>query len=210
MKIGYILLDTVEYSDLAAYGAMLPPARQAKIARYRHDSDKLLSLVAGLMIRRVTDGAPLTVNEHGKPYAAGGVYFSVSHSGRCVAIAADDSEIGVDVERLPDKDHMRIARRCYHPNELSFVKHADDTRRAFTRVWTRKEAYLKQLGIGIATDLRAFDTLSGELNDRIVSFDLDGYVISVCAVLPIVAKDIYISELELKDLLPQIESIKKG
>ena len=200
MKIEYILLDTIEYGDLAEYAALLPPERREKIARLRIENDKLLSLVAGLMIRRVTGDAPLTVNEHGKPYASGGVYFSASHSGRCVAIAADDSEVGLDVEKLSDKDVMRIARRFYHPNEQRCVELADDTRRAFTRVWTRKEAYLKQLGIGIATDLKAFDTVSGEPGERIVSFDLGGYVISVCGASKIEKDAVYFSELELKDL----------
>ena len=201
LKVGYIMLDTLEYGSVASCAALLPPARRAKIARYRFDSDKLLSLIAGLMIRRVTGGAPLTVNEHGKPYAEGGVYISVSHSGRCVAIAVDDSEVGLDVEKWPDRDHNKLARRFYHPNELSYVKQAEDSRRAFTRVWTRKEAYLKQLGVGVSTDLRAFDTLSGELNDRIVSFDLDGYALSVCAAGTLEEQDINISELELKDLI---------
>jgi len=203
VKIEYILLDTIEYSDAAEYAALLPPARREKIARLRSESDKLLSLIAGLMIRRVTGDAPLTLNEHGKPYVSnGGGCFSVSHSGRCVAIATDDSEVGLDVEKLSDKDYGKISRRFYHPNECRAVELSDDGRRAFMRIWTRKEAYLKQLGIGITTDLRAFDTVSGELSERIISFDLESCVISVCGASEISEEDIYISELELKDLLP--------
>ena len=202
MEIQYICLDTVEYSDVAPFVRLLPAERQAKIARLRFESDQLLSAAAGLMIRRVTGNAPLSVNEHGKPYVIdGGVCFSVSHSGRCVAIAVDAQEIGLDIERLTDKDYMKIARRFYHPNERRFVESARDSRRAFIGVWTRKEAYLKQLGTGVANDLSAFDTLSGELSERIVSIDLDGYCISVCAAYPLTVERIYISELELKDLL---------
>ena len=202
MDIFYILLDTIEYADAARYAALLPPERQAKIARFHFDSDKLLSLAAGLLIRRAVGEGPFTLNEHGKPYAPGsGIQFSVSHSGACAAIVTDSAEIGLDVEKLRTGDYMKIARRFYHPGELQFVESADDPARAFTRVWTRKEAYLKQLGVGIATDLTAFDTVSGELSGRIASFDLDGYALSVCTANIILIENINISELELKDLI---------
>lgn len=202
MKVNVVSLDTIEYSAVREYARLLSQERQEKIDRYRFESDKLLSLAAGLLIRDATGDSRLTLNEHGKPCAAdGSVHFSVSHSGKCAAIAVDSAEVGLDVEKLPDRDFLPIARRFYHPEELRFVEQAEDQARAFTRIWTRKEAYLKQLGIGIATDLKAFDTTSGELSERIVSIDLEGYVISVCAAGPISEKNIDISKIELKDLL---------
>ena len=153
-----------------------------------------------MLIRNRIGNTPLSENEHGKPYADGGQFFSVSHSGECVVIAVDDREIGIDVERLPDRDYLQIAERFYHPNELAYVRRAEDSARAFTYVWTRKEAYLKQIGIGIATDLKAFDTVSGELSERVASVDLEGYVISVCVEDSERLQDVYISELELKEV----------
>ena len=201
MKIRYLLLDTIEYRDAAQYASLLPAQRQAKISRYRNDSDKLLSLAAGLLIRAEAGDGALVLNEHGKPqFADGKICFSVSHSGRCAAIAVDDAEIGLDVEKLPERDFMKIARRFFHPNELAYVERAEDQPRAFTRIWTRKEAYLKQLGVGIATDLSAFDTSSDELSERIASVDLDGYVLSVCTACPISETALDISKLELSSL----------
>lgn len=202
MHIIYTLLDTIEYADVARYAALLPPQRREKIARYRFDSDKLLSLAAGLLIRREVGDAELSLNEHGKPYLPGSeVHFSVSHSGKCAAIAVDSAEAGLDVEKLPDRDYMKLARRFYHPNELGYVEASDDPARTFTRIWTRKEAYLKQIGTGIATDLATFDTTSGEPAERIVSYDIDGYVISVCTESKILSENIDISCIELKSLL---------
>lgn len=201
MNIYYTFLDSIEYRDAAPYAALLPEYRREKIARLRFDSDKLLSLTAGLLIRYAAGKGEIGLNPSGKPYlTSGGVHFSVSHSGRCAAIAVDSAEIGIDVEKLPDKDYLKLARRYYHPNELACVEDADDPSRAFTRVWTRKEAYLKQRGTGIATDLSAFDTTGGKLGEHIRSFDLDGYVMSVCTADIISEKNINISELELKDL----------
>lgn len=202
MYIKYVLLGDTKYADVCQYAAVLPTERQEKIERLRFEKDKLLSLAAGLLIRREIGDVPMRMNEHGKPYAVdSGTYFSVSHSGDCDVIAVDDREIGVDVEKLPDKDYMKIAERFYHPGELRYVQNAEDPARAFTRIWTRKEAYLKQIGIGIATDLRAFDTTSGELAARIVSYDLDGYVISACAEYQLEQNRNYISEIELKSIV---------
>lgn len=201
MRIIYTCLDTIEYRDVAPYAALLPEYRREKIARLRFDSDKLLSLAAGLLIRYAAGEGEIAVGEHGKPYfKSGGLHFSVSHSGRCAAIAVDEDEIGLDVEKLPDRDYLKLARRFYHPNERACVENAADPARAFTRVWTRKEAYLKQRGTGVAADLAAFDTTSGELSERIRSFDLNGYVLSVCMDRIIPLENINISELELKEL----------
>lgn len=205
VKIKYIKLSGVEYAEVAPSAKLLPPQRREKIKRLRFEKDKLLSLAAGLLIRSEIGNAPLRLNEHGKPYAVDSdKFFSVSHSGDIAAIAVDDSEIGMDVEKLPDKDYMKIAGRFYHPNELEYVQNAEDQPRAFARIWTRKEAYLKQLGVGIAADLRAFDTLSDKLSARIASFDIEGYALSVCAEKPI-EDDINISLLELKKLLRRFD-----
>ena len=202
MNIIYTFLDTIEYSDVVQYEALLPLSRREKIARLRFDRDKLLSLAAGLLIRHAAGDRPIELNEHGKPYVRdGGLFFSVSHSGNCAAIAVDGAEVGLDVEKLPTQDYMKVARRFYHPNELKFVEEADDPARAFTRVWTRKEAYLKRIGTGIASDLKAFDTTSGDLSDRIHSFDLDGYIMSVCSEEIIPNETIHISNVELKTLV---------
>ena len=200
VKTEYVMLNGVKYADVSGYARDLPPKRREKIERLRVEKDKLLSLTAGMLIRNRIGNTPLSENEHGKPYADGGQFFSVSHSGECVVIAVDDREIGIDVERLPDRDYLQIAERFYHPNELAYVRRAEDSARAFTYVWTRKEAYLKQIGIGIATDLKAFDTVSGELSERVASVDLEGYVISVCVEDSERLQDVYISELELKEV----------
>ena len=202
MEIKIVMLDGVRYADVAEYAALLPAERQEKIARYRFENDKLLSLAAGLLIRSVVGDRPISLNEHGKPYVEGfNRFFSVSHSGMCAAIAVDEREVGLDVEQLAGEDRLKIAGRFYHPEERECVNKAEDLCQAFTRVWTRKEAYLKQIGTGIAADLTAFSTVSGELSERIASFDLDGYVLSICTERKIDKNDVYISKSELKDLL---------
>ena len=203
INVAYIRLGKeLTYDELRGNESLLPDYRREKIARYRFDSDKLRSLVAGLLIRRATGDREITFGEHDKPYLAdGSLYFSVSHSGDIVVIATDDSELGVDVEAVPSPDRLKIADRFYHPTERGYVHDSDDPERAFCRIWTRKESYLKCTGEGISTDLTAFDTLSEPLTERIVTRDLDGYCISVCSSHPIIESGVYFSELELKDII---------
>ena len=203
MEIKYLVLDdTITYEDLRLYESLLPAYRREKIARYRFEKDKLRSLAAGLLIRHEIGEKPLVFGEHEKPYVKdNSLYFSVSHSGEIVAITTDSTELGMDVEALPAADRLKIADRFYHVNERAYVHEADDECRAFCRIWTRKEAYLKCTGEGISTDLTAFDTTSPPLSECIVTHDLEGYCLSVCCDKPIAENEINISLLELKDLV---------
>lgn len=202
MKIEYIILDeAIRFEDVRESAKLLPRDRQDKIARYRFDQDKLLSLLAGLLIRRETGESPIAFGAHGKPYAENGICFSVSHSGRMAAIVVDDQEIGLDIERIPDESRLKIADRFYHPNERAYVKKAEDPFRAFCEIWTRKEAYLKMTGEGISTDLTAFDTASSPLSEQLFTTRIGEYCLSVCSDKPIGDKRIDISKIELKELV---------
>lgn len=202
MKIEYVCLkNEISFDEVKDHASLLPPERQEKIARYRFDQDKLLSLTAGLLIRRAIGESPIKLGEHGKPYAENGVFFSVSHSGRIAAIAVDEAEIGLDVEHLADEGRLKIADRFYHPAERAYVMAAEDLLRAFSEIWTRKEAYLKMTGEGIATDLTAFDTTASPLKEQLFTSVIDDYCLSICSENPITDLSIDISLLELKVLL---------
>ena len=202
MKLIYTLLDTTEYSDVERYIPLLPRYRRERIERARFEADKLLSLSAGLLIRSAAGDSQLVFNEHEKPYAKDSdIFFSVSHSGMCAAIAVDSAEVGLDVERIADRDYMSAARRYYHPAEYALVENSDDCLHAFYRIWTRKEAFLKREGTGIAARLNAFDSTSKELSGHILSFELSDYAVSVCSAGTLSMDDIEISRVELKDLI---------
>jgi 4'-phosphopantetheinyl transferase len=97
---------------------------------------------------------------HGKPRLAGRseLDFSLSHSGELALIAvARGRLVGADVERVrPRTDVLAIARGSLSARERQTVEsmETDAARRAaFFRCWTRKEAYLKGLGTGLAGGL---------------------------------------------------------
>ncbi len=80
--------------------------------------------------------------------------FNLSHTGRRVFAAFARQPVGLDVEN-PHRnlDWKGIAKRFFHPGELSQIHSASDARLEFFRVWTAKEAVLKLFGTGLGEGL---------------------------------------------------------
>ncbi len=101
----------------------------------------------------------------GKPYTDG-LEFNLSHTAGFVACAvSDESEVGVDVERVDRKvEAVSIARRFFADEEVRQIDLPDEARArdAFFRIWTLKEAYVKALGRGFDLPLKEFSFLLGD------------------------------------------------
>ncbi len=93
----------------------------------------------------------------GKPRLAGDaptLAFNLAHSEDLAvcAVAAPGREVGVDVERLRPVPCMAgVAACCFSPRERALLAALGGAERvrAFFRVWTRKEAWLKATGFGL-------------------------------------------------------------
>ena len=102
---------------------------------------------------------------NGKPALSGrferALTFNVSHSQELALVAiARDVEMGVDVEAVRSMDDADdIASRFFSPRESAQLRALPVAVRtgAFFACWTRKEAYLKALGSGLAKPLDEFD-----------------------------------------------------
>ncbi len=103
------------------------------------------------------------LNEYGKPRLARGpaVHFSLSHSDDVALLAVSDTqEVGADIERIREIDHLDLARRYFHPNEAVAIErpmNVDDQVRTFFHIWTLKEAVVKALGKGLSIPLDTFE-----------------------------------------------------
>ncbi len=91
------------------------------------------------------------------PFAEGGIRFNLSHSeGVGLVALTRQTEIGVDVERvraLPEADEL--VKRFFSRREgIAYAQLPSDQKpAAFFNLWTRKEAWLKATGEGIAHSL---------------------------------------------------------
>ena len=100
----------------------------------------------------------LSYGTNGKPMLEGGrghVEFNLAHSGGDAVVAlADGAAVGVDIEILrPIADVESLARLVFSDVELRELALAPDPGLAFLNGWTRKEAYVKALGLGLTAPL---------------------------------------------------------
>jgi len=84
-------------------------------------------------------------------------FISLTHSGQVVAAALARRPVGIDAEQLPRAPHHpRLVPRVCSPVEIDALDRLAPNERdeAFMRIWTRKEAYGKALGVGLDFRLR--------------------------------------------------------
>jgi 4'-phosphopantetheinyl transferase len=136
------------------------------------------------ILGQALDTAPKDVGfsfgPYGKPAFAAPestIAFNLSHSAALAVVALTDGRaVGVDVEKVrPDVAHEDIARRFLSPAEADTLLALPPEQRtlAFFRAWTRREALVKMLGLGLSDQLDAIDA------GRFTTADLDvgaGYV----------------------------------
>lgn len=176
--------------------SMVGKDRQIKTEKMIQRQDKARSLAAGLLLRHAVkdctegnDGGELGkqlsnrdtgfcwdgscfVKEHGKPMLPKelGLYFNLSHSGDYVLCAVSDKETGADIQRH-EKYVDRLAKRFFHPEELAYLKKAEDPKQRFYDLWCLKESCIKCTGRGLSTGLESFSVVPFFYGEPIV---LDG------------------------------------
>jgi 4'-phosphopantetheinyl transferase len=135
--------DVDRHSYLAAHIAL------------RHVLSRRLGLPPGqLSFRR--EACPNCGALHGRPALAepdSAVEFSLSHGGDLVLVGIAATQVGVDVEEVPDPQVAADLTARLHPVEQREIAAAEHPEMAFAAVWTRKEAYLKGIGTGLSRGL---------------------------------------------------------
>jgi 4'-phosphopantetheinyl transferase len=138
----------------------------------------ILRALLGAYLGRPPSELSFGYNAFGKPVLAGepSLRFNLSHSrGLALYAVAWGREVGVDVEHVrPDFAGEAIARRFFSAPEVAALKAVPIELRvvAFFDCWTRKEAYIKARGKGLAIPLDRFDvaltpgTPAAVLDDR--------------------------------------------
>lgn len=155
--------------DLSRLFATLDAAERARAGRYVFDAPReqfvrtrgMLRVMLGRYLGIDPAAVAFGTTATGKPvlpeYPA--VSFNVSHTqGMALLAFALRVPVGVDVERLrPYPTHRDMARRYFSPAEAEAIEAlGDGSESAFFAVWTRKEAFLKATGLGLAHGLERF------------------------------------------------------
>lgn len=115
-------------------------------------------------------------NKYGKPFLTDSTLkFNLSHSGEIALVAiCENDEIGIDVELLSDEiNYTETARNFFSKNETYYLDSVSKTnlRKEFFRIWTRKEAFIKAEGRGLAIPLQSFSVIERGKNQT--EFDVE-------------------------------------
>jgi 4'-phosphopantetheinyl transferase len=149
----------------------LDPAEIAMADRFYRFADRARFSVGRTALRLLLAGYLKTsphllrfeCSSHGKPLLseARDLNFNISHSGGWIVLGvAKGLAVGVDVERIiPMPDAANLTRFCFSEAERQPIEMELSERSpiGFFRAWTRKEAYLKMLGVGLVDDLYSLD-----------------------------------------------------
>jgi 4'-phosphopantetheinyl transferase len=179
-ELGEVMLDlqVLRVADVGVTQldlSLLDDAERRRADALASPADRVRYVAAHVVLRRLLGGhlglaprAVVYVREpcprcgapHGRP-AVGGptppLHFSLSYSGGLGLIGIASAPVGVDVEMLAPPETVDEVSALLHPAERAEIASAPPAQRSavFTRIWTRKEAYLKGTGTGVALDLAA-------------------------------------------------------
>lgn len=165
----------VAQNDVGAIAIAHPAfteSERARARRYRFDRDRIAFLRGRLALRGILAGTigcePAEVRflegAGDKPTlpAEYRCFFSFSRSsGQALCAVTRVGPVGIDIEaERPLSGLEDLARDVLAPRELDelWALPSDERQAAFFRVWTRKEAYLKGIGVGLTGDLESFRT----------------------------------------------------
>ena len=121
---------------------MLHDDRRQKTIRLLQPQKRAQSAAVGLLTNYLLRGHAVAYNEFGQPIVPNDpdTHISPSHTGDWVFCAISDSPIGIDAQVVSPRS-QGVVERLFSPMERTATSDDD-----FTRIWTYKEAYYKQLG----------------------------------------------------------------
>ena len=140
------------------------------------DRDRFITAHAWLRITlsRCVNGDPRSLRfvtgPHGKPRLAEtpiDLRYNLSHSAERALLAITIAhDAGIDIERERPIETLELARRFFAAAESDTLRALPPADRvpAFFRCWTRKEAFIKALGDGLAFPLDGFEVSLADID----------------------------------------------
>ncbi|WP_281560642.1 4'-phosphopantetheinyl transferase superfamily protein [Thalassomonas sp. RHCl1] len=181
LDIWHITLD----QDPGSLPQVLDKYERARAAACQLDHHRRQFMVSHIATRLIlasycaTDAAELVFehNAYGKPFLADHkpLLFSLSHTDEMALCAVSNGEaLGVDIEKIRPIAGTEMAERFFSPTEHQLFSRLPPGQQqaAFFSCWTRKEAYIKAKGFGLALPLERFSvTVSPDLPAALLNSD---------------------------------------
>lgn len=119
-------------------------------------------------------------SEHGKPFIENkynnkAIEFNISHSDQCILIAISmKNQLGVDIEKINTEiNYESLSKRFFSERENEYFRNIEPDKQldTFYAIWTRKEAFIKATGQGIAYGLDKFSVATDRILRSKVEFE---------------------------------------
>ena len=171
----------------------LPPNYRRKVELSRKKETKVQRTIAYMLLKYcVTEEYPgektgdFSYEEHGKPFIEGvGYHFNLTHTKSAAACVISDMPVGIDIQDIIT-DEKKVMKKACCAAEIKRLAESEDPRREFTKLWTLKEAYVKQKGSGIWDSIDQLDFSERKGNPLVKGnrffyiIEENRYVIAVC------------------------------
>ena len=186
------IFDRMEECTAAEVQRLLPlvsAQRREEALKYKHVFGQYCCLKSWVMLFEFVEMSRFRdvewqYNEHGKPYVVNGPYFSISHCKEGIAVAIDEQPIGIDIEGIR-RVNEDLIERTMNEEEIRLIANSQEptANRAFTRLWTQKEAIVKCLGTGIESFEQLQHILSKSRDLEISTVEKEKYIYSIACKL---------------------------
>ncbi len=165
---------------------MLPDSERKKAKRFHFEIHQTRYIKSHYLLRTLLGmyrdidfyDQEFHINKHGKPslknaHTEDSIYFNMSNSeSSCICVFRQQGDIGVDIERIHDLPDMdRIVERFFSSAEREIFRSlpGQSRKQTFFRYWTRKEALLKAMGVGLSIPPDKVDVIA-EQEDTLEAF----------------------------------------
>jgi len=192
---------------------------KSKADRFKRESDyacyvsvhALLRIELSKQLKMKARSIKIGESKYGKPFIPGAdLSFSLSRTKNLFAFVVGKSNeyLGIDIEQIkPDIDFATIAHNYFSLREQQIVlsySNIADQKCAFFQIWTRKEALLKALGIGLNAELSKVQVLDGGNMLEIEGVEINNHSFKIANTQK---KEALISIASSKDFVPEFKNL---
>ena len=166
----YRIIDNLDLSpeEIEELINSLPKWRRDEALKFKRIQGQKENAMAYDLLRKMLGYEPyFEYGSHGKPYSSNSEKcFNIAHCKNAIGVIIGDKEVGIDVECM---GRYKPALAEYAMSEVEIKEIEEGGDKAFTMLWTKKEALLKLTGEGIVDDLKNVLTSDRMNNVKIVS-----------------------------------------
>lgn len=162
-------LEKIDSSYFEHFHQSLSKQNKTRASSFSREKDRNLFVTAHYALDRILQdifdiNPHILIDMNGKPYIQDHpIQFNISHTENRVLLGFSHQAIGIDIEKKIELNDLDLLiEHSMHPDEISILNTYDPSQKMqlFYGLWTKKEAIVKAMGIGLGKELNSFSLKS--------------------------------------------------